>query len=67
VQTIKQESKHILHSLLLVNYLNPTKLQWVLNFNFNKVENEYSRQSFIQRKFIIRSTNNKKPFTYCSC
>jgi hypothetical protein len=60
VQTIKQESKHILHSLLLVNYLRPTKPQWVLNFNFNKVESVYSRQSFVQRKFIIRSTNNKK-------
>jgi len=27
VQTIKQESKHLFHSLLFVNYLKPTKPQ----------------------------------------
>jgi hypothetical protein len=61
----ERTSKHIHHSLLLVNYLRPTTPQWVLNFNFNKVESVYSRQSFVQRKFIIKSTNNKKnPIIY---
>ncbi len=61
----ERTSKHIHHSLLLVNYLRPTKHQWVLNFNFNKVESVYSRQSYIQREFIIKSTNNKKnPIIY---
>jgi len=58
----ERTSKHIHHSLLLVNYLRPTKPQWVLNFNFNKVEKCVLKTKFCTKKVHHQiNKQQKKP------